>query len=93
MEFGFVRLHNKTKDRLIREKYEKMKLFHRPDGYPHFLFRGGIVVTVFLTEFRGGNVVFVSDRVDQFVCKFLGCHVQNLCARVIFQDEVGDGMH
>ena len=50
-------------------------------------------IAVFLTEFRGGNVVFVSDCVDQFVCKFLGCHVQNLCARVIFQDEVGDGMH
>ena len=43
-----------------------------------------IIVSVFLTEFRGGNIVFVSDRVDQFICKFLGCHVQNLCARVIF---------
>ena len=52
-----------------------------------------VIVSVFFTEFRGRNVVFVSDRVDQFVCKFLGCHVQNLCARVIFQDEVGDGMH
>ena len=52
-----------------------------------------VIIAVFFTEFRGGNVVFVSDCVDQFVCKFLGCHVQNLCARVIFQDEVGDGMH
>ena len=43
-----------------------------------------IIISVFFTEFRGGNIVFVTDRVDQFVRKFFGSHVQDLCARVIF---------
>ena len=35
--------------------------------------------TVFLTEFRRGGVVSVSDRVDQLVCKGLTCDVEHLC--------------
>ena len=27
--------------------------------------------TVFFTEFRCGYIVFITDRVDQFICKFL----------------------
>ena len=34
-----------------------------------------IVVTVFLTEFRGGNIVFVTDGIDQLIGKFLRSHV------------------
>ena len=35
-----------------------------------------IIISVFFTEFRGGNIVFVTDRVDQFVRKFFGSHIQ-----------------
>ena len=28
-----------------------------------------VIIAVFFTEFRGGNVVFVTDRIDQLVGK------------------------
>ena len=42
-----------------------------------------IVVSVFLTELRGGDIVFVTDCVDQFVRELLGGHIEDLCLRVI----------
>ena len=30
-----------------------------------------VVVSVFFTELRGGNIVFVPDRIDQFVRKLV----------------------
>ena len=30
-----------------------------------------VIIAVFFTEFRGGNVVFVTDRIDQLIGKEL----------------------
>ena len=34
-----------------------------------------VVIAVFFTKFRRGNIILVSDRVDQFVGKFFGRYV------------------
>ena len=52
-----------------------------------------IVISVFFTEFRCGNIVFISDGIDQFVGKFLRSHIENFCVWIIFQHKMGDGMH
>ena len=44
-----------------------------------------VVVSVFFTEFRGGNIVFVPDRIDQFVRKLLTCNVENLRFWIVFK--------
>ena len=43
-----------------------------------------VVVSVFFTELRGGNIVFVPDRIDQFVRKLLTCNVENLRFWIVF---------
>ena len=43
-----------------------------------------VIIAVFFTEFRGGNVVFVTDRIDQFIGESLGTDIEDLCAWVIF---------
>ena len=43
-----------------------------------------IVVAVFFAEFRGGNVVFITDRIDQLIGKLLGSNVKDLGFRVVF---------
>lgn len=44
-----------------------------------------VVVSVFFTELRGGNIVFVPDRIDQFVRKLLTCNVENLRFWIVFK--------
>ena len=43
-----------------------------------------IIIAVFFTEFRSGNVVFVTDRVDQLIGKSLGADIKDLGVWVIF---------
>ena len=52
-----------------------------------------VVVPVFLPEFRGGNIIFIPDRIDQFVGELLAGHVKNLGFLVVFQHKMADGMH
>ena len=48
-----------------------------------------VVGPVFFTEFRGGNVVLITDGVDQLICEFLRGHIEDLGAGIIFQDKMG----
>ena len=53
----------------------------------------GVVVPVFFPKFRGGDVVFVTDGVDQLIGEFFRGNIQNLGVFVVFQDKMGDGVH
>ena len=44
-----------------------------------------VVVAVFFPKLCGGNIIFVSDCVDQLIGKGLGTDVKNLGFRVVFQ--------
>lgn len=44
-----------------------------------------IIIAVFFPEFCGCNVVFVTDRIDQFIGESLGTDIEDLCAWVIFK--------
>ena len=52
-----------------------------------------VVVAVFFPKLCGGNIIFVSDRVDQLIGKGLGTDVKNLGFRVVFQYKMSDCMH
>ena len=52
-----------------------------------------VVVSVFFPEFRGRNIIFVPDGIDQFVGEFLTGYVEDLCFRIVFQNKVGDRVH
>ena len=52
-----------------------------------------IIISVFFTEFRGGNIIFIPDRIDQLVGKLLTGNIENLGLRIIFQDKMSDRMH
>ena len=43
-----------------------------------------IIISVFFTEFRGGNVVLITDGVDQLIGEFLRGHIEDLGAGIIF---------
>lgn len=43
-----------------------------------------VIVSVFFTEFRGGNVVLITDGVDQLIGEFLRGHIEDLGAGIIF---------
>lgn len=44
-----------------------------------------VIIAVFFTEFRGGNVVFVTDRIDQLVGKGFRADIKDLGAWVVFK--------
>ena len=52
-----------------------------------------IVIPVFFSEFRCGYIVFISDRIDQFIGKLLACDIQNFGLRIILENKMADGVH
>ena len=42
-----------------------------------------VVVAVFLAKLRGGDVVFVPDRIDQFIGKGLRADIEDLGGRSV----------
>ena len=52
-----------------------------------------VVIPVFFPELCCGNVVLITDRVNQFVGELLGGYIENLGAGVVLQYKMGDGVH
>ena len=63
--------------------YDKLDIIDQKD----------IVIPVFFTEFRCGYIVFISDRIDQFIGKLLACDIQNFGLRIILENKMADGVH
>ena len=50
-------------------------------------------ISVFITELIHRGIVSVTDRVNQFICKYLRRYIKNLHARIVRLDKVSNGMH
>lgn len=57
------------------------------------VYKKDVYIPVFFTEFGHCGIISVSDGLDQFVGKFLTCHIENFAVLVMLDDIMSDGMH